>query len=75
MSRLPSLTAKRLVKILQKIGFYKDHQRGSHLVLKHSDGRVTVVPMHAGEDIGRGLLRKILRDIQIEPDEFRRISK
>ena len=43
---------------------------GSHHVLKHSDGRQTVVPVHAGELIGPGLLRKILHQTGIEPEEL-----
>ena len=70
MSRLPALSSSRLLKIIQKIGFVKEHQRGSHVFLRHVDGRTTTVPFHKGEDIGRGLLRKILRDIQVEPEDF-----
>ena len=36
----------------------------------HTDGRRTVVPVHAGETIGPGLLSKILKDVDMEPDEF-----
>ena len=70
MSRLPILTAARLVKVLKKLGFVFVRQRGSHAFYRHEDGRSTVVPMHAGEDIGRGLLRAILRDLQLSPEEF-----
>ena len=42
-------------------------QTGSHARLKHADGRVVTVPVHAGQDVGRGLLRKILRDADITP--------
>lgn len=73
MTRFPTLTSSKLVKILHKLGFQSSHQRGNHLLLTHPDGRTTVVPMHKGEDIGRGLLRKILRDIQMEPDEFQKL--
>jgi len=37
------------------------------------DGRRTTVPFNAGLDIGRGLLRKILRDIKLTPEEFKRL--
>jgi predicted RNA binding protein YcfA (HicA-like mRNA interferase family) len=40
------------------------------LRLKHPDGRVVTVPMHQGQDIRRGLLRKILRDADLTVDEF-----
>ena len=35
-----------------------------------ADGRATIVPKHGGEDIGRGLLRQILREIEIAPEQF-----
>lgn len=73
MTRLPTLSSSKLIKALQKIGFYVERQKGSHVYLSHSDGRATVVPMHKGEDIGRGLVRKILRDIKMDPEDFARI--
>ncbi len=45
-------------------------QTGAHIFFKHSDGRTTVVPQHGGADIGRGLLRAILNEIEIDPDDF-----
>jgi predicted RNA binding protein YcfA (HicA-like mRNA interferase family) len=39
----------------------------------HPDGRRTTVPFHAGQDIGRGLLRKILKDIELSPEEFKKL--
>jgi predicted RNA binding protein YcfA (HicA-like mRNA interferase family) len=44
--------AKKVIKLLSKIGFEVVRQRGSHVIMKHSDGRVTVVPVHLGEDLG-----------------------
>lgn len=49
MSKLPALTGKAIVSLLKKEGFAVDRQRGSHVFLKHSDGRATVVPVHSGE--------------------------
>lgn len=70
MPRLPSVTAKDLVRVLEGIGFEAVRQRGSHLRLKHADGRTVTVPMHSSKDVGRGLMRKILRDAELTPDEF-----
>jgi predicted RNA binding protein YcfA (HicA-like mRNA interferase family) len=70
MSKFPSLTGKEIVSILKKSGFIVERQRGSHVFLKHTDGRVTVVPVHSGETIGPGLLSKILRDVEMTKDEF-----
>lgn len=70
MSRFPSITGKQLVKILGSRGFTKIRQKGSHCFLRHKDGRVTVVPVHGGETIGGGLLRKILRDTDLSKEEI-----
>lgn len=70
MSRLPTLTAKEVVKALQKTGFQIDHQRGSHIVLLHSEThRRTVVPMHTG-DLPRPLLKAIIKQAGLSEDEF-----
>ena len=47
--------------------------QGSHSFLRHADGRATVVPVHAGETIGRGLMAKILRDTALSADQLRDI--
>jgi predicted RNA binding protein YcfA (HicA-like mRNA interferase family) len=65
--RLPRLTARELVGALEKAGFRVAHVRGSHHVLRHADGRRTVIPVHAGETIGAGLLARILRQAKLSP--------
>lgn len=51
---LKPIPADRLIKILAKIGFKPVRQRGSHVILRHADGRSTVIPVHKGEEIGEG---------------------
>lgn len=68
--RLPAVKAKQLLRALERLGFSVARQRGSHIFLKHADGRTTLVPRHGGEDIGRGLLRRILSEVKISPEEF-----
>jgi predicted RNA binding protein YcfA (HicA-like mRNA interferase family) len=70
MPPLPLLKSRELITALQKAGFAIVRQKGSHVRLQHEDGRVVTVPVHAGQDIGRGLLRKILRDAELSRDEF-----
>ncbi|MEK6726605.1 MAG: type II toxin-antitoxin system HicA family toxin [Deltaproteobacteria bacterium] len=70
MTKLPALTGKELLSSLKKTGFVVDRQKGSHVFLKHPDGRVTVVPVHAGETLGPGLMSKILRDVELTKDEL-----
>ena len=60
-----------MIKILQKIGFETIRQKGSHISLRHKDGRTTTIPNHPGEKLDRGLLNKILKkDVQINREEF-----
>ena len=70
MSRLPRITGREVIAALRKAGFEIARIRGSHHFLRHADGRGTVVPVHAGETIGPGLLAAILRDCEIDRDEF-----
>ena len=74
MSKLPQLTAVELIKILDKCGFKTIRQEGSHIFLRHEDGRTTVVPNHPGNKLDRGLLNKILKkDVQITREEFEKL--
>ena len=73
MSTLPALTGRQLIRALRKIGFEVFRTKGSHHFLRHPDGRCTVVPVHRGETIGRGLLAQILRDCEITCDELRKL--
>jgi len=71
MSKLPLVSANELIKVLDKLGFQLQRQRGSHMFFSHPDGRTTIVPNHPGEEIDRGLLNKIIkRDLQISREEF-----
>jgi predicted RNA binding protein YcfA (HicA-like mRNA interferase family) len=69
--RLPVLSALQLIKILERHGFTQVRQSGSHAIFRHSDGRGTTVPIHAKRDLGRGLLRQIMRDANLTADDLR----
>ena len=70
MTRLPRVTGKEMVRALEKAGFRVDRTRGSHVFLKHVDGRATTVPVHPGETLGPGLLRSILRDVELPVEKL-----
>ena len=70
MSRTPRVTGPDLIAALEKAGFSVLRVKGSHHFLRHEDGRTTVVPAHSGENIGPGLLHKILRDCQLTAEEL-----
>ena len=70
MARFPALQAHDVMRVVEALGFQVIRQRGSHVRLRHADARVVTVPVHHGQDIGRGLVRKILRDAQVTPADF-----
>jgi predicted RNA binding protein YcfA (HicA-like mRNA interferase family) len=71
MKKLSPMSANELVKVVRKLGFDFFRQRGSHMIFKHLDGRVTVIPNHPGEDLGVGLLNKIIKkDLHISREKF-----
>ena len=73
--RLRPLPSRKVIKVLEKVGFQRERQKGSQVILKHPDGRVTVVPVHKGEDIGKGLLRKIIKDARLSREEFLKLAQ
>ena len=70
MTRMPRVTGAHVVRSLRKAGFEVVRQRGSHVIMKHPDGRGTVVPIHGGETIGIGLMSKIRKDVKIDRETF-----
>lgn len=70
--RLPSLKADEVIRALRKAGFEVARIKGSHHLMRHRDdpSRSTVVPVHAGKDMKRGLLHKIIADSGLTIDEF-----
>ena len=70
MSKLPRLTGKEVIAALRKTDFDVIKIRGSHHFVQHPDGRCTVVPVHSGETLGIGLLNQILKDCQLDRDDF-----
>lgn len=73
MTRLPIVDFKTMDKILRELSFQRVRQKGSHVFYRHPDGRTTTVPDHAGRDLARPLIREILREIEISPDEFNQL--
>ena len=74
MPKLVPIKPKQLVKILIVLGFTKRDAEGSHVFFAHLDGRTTVVPMH-NRVLSKGLLRKILNDIQISVAEYDKLRR
>ena len=72
-SGLPVVKPRELIRALERMGFRLLRKSpGSHWQFEHPDGRRTTVPVHKGRDIGPGLLRTILRDVEIDATELRK---
>lgn len=67
---MPQIKPKRLIEILKRLGFLFIRQKGSHAVIRHIDGRQTVIPMHP-KDISPGTLRGILEDIELKVNDLK----
>lgn len=72
MAYLPLVKPNALIRTIQKKGFIKDRQSGNHAIFVHPDGRWTSIPVH-NKTIGKGLLRKILRDVHLTPEKLKEI--
>ena len=75
MTKLITTSGKNFCKILEKLGFEKIYGKGSHIRFKHSDGRRTVVPVHGNEDLGKGLLRTILNQVDLSKEEYEELRR
>lgn len=71
MSRLPAITSKKLLRALSKLYFAEDRVTGSHIILRHPDGRRISVPKH-NRDLKRGILHGILKQANITAEELRK---
>ena len=74
MPKLVPISAEKLIKILLKLNFEVIRIKGSHhFLMRNSDKKTTTVPVHKGEIIGQGLLRQILRDIELTVEEYENV--
>jgi predicted RNA binding protein YcfA (HicA-like mRNA interferase family) len=66
--KLPLLSGRQVAAALERLGFVETHRKGSHVKMRHGDGRVIVFPYH--DEVDRYTLRGALRDASIELAEF-----
>lgn len=74
MSKLPQVKPKHLLRAIQKVGFEIKKQRGSHVDLRHPDGRRTTIPIH-NKTLGKGMLKAILRQTELTVEELRKLLR
>lgn len=70
MSNVPSVKGKDFIKIIEKLGFYLDRQKGSHAIYKDSHGKRVVIPIHSGKYLKQGTLMGMIQDIGIDKETF-----
>jgi len=68
MSRLPIVNLAKMERLLLKLGFERVRQKGGHTFYRHPDA--TTIPNHPGRDLARPLIREILKDIELTPEQF-----
>ena len=73
MSQDPALNGKDLLQALKRLGFETIRIRGSHHFVRHADGRSSVIPVHANETLGPGLMKSILRQIKLTRADINRV--
>ncbi len=66
--KLPLLSGRQVLTALGRLGFVEIHRKGSHIKMKHADGRLIVFPFH--DEIDRFTLKGALRDAEIEIENF-----
>ena len=73
MTSFPAVKGNDLISALRGIGFVVVRVKGSHHFIRHSDGRTTVVPVHAGETLALGLPASGLRDLKITREQLQKL--
>lgn len=73
MAKLPLVSGRQVIKVFIKIGYRVVRQRGSHIRLHHPTRRPLTIPDH--KVLGKGLLRKLLRDSELSMEEFKKLLK
>lgn len=70
MTKLPVVSGRQAVKALCRVGYEVDHQRGSHIILRHRDPphRRLTIPDH--RELAKGTLRHIIRDMGLTVEQF-----
>jgi len=71
VTRLPVISGDNFVEAMRKIGYVWDYTEGSHMILLHPAGSRLSVPRH--KELGRGLLRSLIRDAGLTREEFIRL--
>jgi predicted RNA binding protein YcfA (HicA-like mRNA interferase family) len=73
MAKLPRLTARQIIAVLEKIGFSLSRQSGSHMIYKSADGKRATVPFHASKILHPKVVKSILRDAELTVERLQEL--
>ena len=73
MPKLPRLTARQIVAVLEKVGFSLARQSGSHMIYKNAAGKRATVPFHGSIILHPKVLKSILRDAGLDPEALEKL--
>jgi len=71
--RLPRVTADKVIRVIEKVGFTLARQSGSHRIYKSSAGKRITVPYHKGKILHPKVLASILKDANLSREEFKNL--
>jgi predicted RNA binding protein YcfA (HicA-like mRNA interferase family) len=66
--KLPLLSGRQVLKALERLGFTEVHRKGSHVKMRHADGRMIVFPFH--DEVDRFTLKGALQDAGVSVEDF-----
>jgi predicted RNA binding protein YcfA (HicA-like mRNA interferase family) len=73
MARLPRLTARQIIAVLEKVGFSLARQSGSHMIFKNASGKRATVPFHSSKTLHPKVLKSILRDADLSIEDLEKL--
>lgn len=71
MTRLPRVTAKQIISIIEKIGFSLARQSGSHRIYRNAKGKRITIPVHDNKILHPKIVKSIFKDADISPDNLK----
>ena len=73
MAKLPRLTAREIIAVLERAGFSLARQSGSHMIYRNPAGKRATVPFHASKTLHPKVLKSILRDAELTVADLERL--
>lgn len=76
MPKLNLLPAKKMVKILKRLGFEELRVKGSHHFFRNPiTNKTATIPVHKNEYLSIGILKEILKDIELDIEEYEKMRR